>query len=218
MDISTFELERGILSQKAERACQNVIGRFCLYRSACRHEDIMALWAEMPDVRIEAPWGVYDGTESIRRFLRETQPEHGDADGRKGVLDVDAINTPDIIVARDVKTARGIWMSQGLRTRMKNDEASCIWRWTKLGVDFIEENGRWKLWHMAIYPLLETDYETAWYDMPKLTQDSFASYTPDRKPTARSLWSFHKDNVYPMGHPAEPSPYDNFEIDVGYGY
>jgi hypothetical protein len=71
---------------------------------------------------------------------------------------------------------------------------------------------------MAVFPLLEADYETPWYEMPKLTQEAFSRYKADRKPTARYLWSFHEDNDYPLGHPATPKPYDNFDLEVGYGY
>ncbi len=145
-------------------------------------------------------------------------PTHDDLDARKGDLSVDCLSTAVIEVATDVKTARGAWFSQGIRTGKKDGDLLCRWYWTKLAADFIYEDGTWKIWHMAVFPLLEADYETPWYEMPKLTQEAFASFHADRAPTARYLWSFHEDNNYPLGHPATPKPYDNFDLEVGYGY
>ena len=49
MDITPFELER-ILDQKlAARACQNLIGRYLHYLTACRTSDMLALWADDPE-------------------------------------------------------------------------------------------------------------------------------------------------------------------------
>lgn len=216
MEISTFELERLLEKQLAQRACQNLIARFCHLHTARRVEDIMAIWSAAPDARLEQPWGVYDGKESVRRYFSQECPN--DPVARKGDLLVDALSTPVIEVATDVKTARGAWFSQGIRTEKKNGEPLCKWYWTKQAVDFRLEEGQWKIWHMAIFPLLEADYETPWYEMPKLTQAAFAKYQADRGPTARYLWSFHEDNQYPLGHPATPKPYDNFDLEVGYGY
>ena len=58
MEISTFELERLLEAKMAERACQNLIGRFCMLQTARRSDDIMAIWSDAPDARVEQTWGV----------------------------------------------------------------------------------------------------------------------------------------------------------------
>jgi hypothetical protein len=218
MNVSEFELERLLMAKMAERDCQNLIGRYCHYRTACRTDDILAIWSAEPDARVEMPWGVYDGPEGVRRLFTQELTAHDDLSARRGKLDIDALSTGVIEVAADVKTARGAWFSQGLRTRADQGEAECDWYWTKLAVDFRYEADSWKLWHMAYFPMLASPYQTPWYDVPKLTVEQFSAYHPDRKPTARTLWSFHRDNQYPLGHPATPKPYDNFDLEVGYGY
>jgi hypothetical protein len=218
MHLTEFELERLLLAKVAQRECQNLIARYCHYRSACRDRDILAIWSNQNDTRVEMPWGVYDGKESVERFYAQECVNHEDLENRKGYLFVDALSTPVIQVAADLKTARGAWFSQGVRSNRAGEEVSADWRWTKLAVDFIYEDGSWKIWHLAVYPLLDTPYDVPWYDAPKLTQEDFADYHPDRAPTARYLWSFHEDNRYPLGHPVTPKPYDNFDLDVGYGY
>jgi hypothetical protein len=61
--------------------------------------------------------------------------------------------TPVIEVAGDGKTAKGIWYSIGLAVRGSVDEngntsVGTGWMWEKYGVDFIKEDGGWKIWHL----------------------------------------------------------------------
>jgi len=62
--------------------------------------------------------------------------------------------TPVIEVAGDGKTAKGIWYSIGLAVRGEvdddgNSSVSTGWMWEKYAVDFIKENGEWKIWHLV---------------------------------------------------------------------
>jgi len=218
MERNQEQLERFLKKKLAARTCQNLIGRYCFYHSAMRGEDILNMWSKNSDTRIEMPWGVYDGPEGVRRRYLDEQPRHDDLEGRKGNLVVEALSTMVFEVAEDTKTARGAWFCQGLQTEVKNGKAECKWLWTKYGVDFIYENGEWKIWHMAIFPIIDTPYEVAWNDHPRARIEDWTGVSPDRKPTARYLWNMHPDNKYPMGHPATPKPYDNFDLEVGYGY
>ena len=57
--------------------------------------------------------------------------------------------TPVIEVAGDGKTAKGIWYSIGQGVRPKGlDGKSTEWMWEKYAVDFIKEDGQWKIWHL----------------------------------------------------------------------
>ncbi|MBN1627442.1 MAG: nuclear transport factor 2 family protein [Deltaproteobacteria bacterium] len=61
--------------------------------------------------------------------------------------------TPVIEVAGDGNTAKGIWYSIGLSV---NGEVSANgqtnvrtgWMWEKYAVDFVKEDGKWKIWHL----------------------------------------------------------------------
>jgi hypothetical protein len=63
--------------------------------------------------------------------------------------------TPIIEVAGDGKTAKGLWYSPGImaNTVINNGkvEVSGGWFWEKYGVDFIKEDGEWKIWHIGMY-------------------------------------------------------------------
>jgi hypothetical protein len=61
--------------------------------------------------------------------------------------------TPVIEVAGDGKTAKGLWYSIGLSIRGQVDSSGKTsvgsgWMWEKYGVDFIKEDGKWKIWHL----------------------------------------------------------------------
>jgi hypothetical protein len=61
--------------------------------------------------------------------------------------------TPVIEVAGDGKTAKGIWYSIGLAVRgeVNEDGSTSVgtgWMWEKYAVDFIKEDGEWKIWHL----------------------------------------------------------------------
>jgi hypothetical protein len=60
--------------------------------------------------------------------------------------------TPVIEVAGDGKTAKGMWYSIGLAVRatVAADGKTTIgttWVWQKYAVDFVKEDGKWKMWH-----------------------------------------------------------------------
>jgi len=62
--------------------------------------------------------------------------------------------TPVIEVAGDGKTAKGIWYSIGLAVRGSvapdgTTSTSTQWMWEKYAVDFIKEDGEWKIWHLV---------------------------------------------------------------------
>jgi len=61
--------------------------------------------------------------------------------------------TPVIEIAGDGKTAKGLWYSIGLSVRGQVDSSGKTsvntgWMWEKYGVDFIKEDGKWKIWHL----------------------------------------------------------------------
>jgi hypothetical protein len=79
--------------------------------------------------------------------------------------------TPVIEVAGDGKTAKGLWYSIGIgvRPNVKSDGTytkSTEWMWEKYAVDFIKEDGKWKIWHLINM-----------MDEPPLTSPTTASLT-----------------------------------------
>jgi len=59
-------------------------------------------------------------------------------------------STPVIEVAGDGKTAKGIWYSIGQVTQTPGGTQTPTYMWERYGVDFVREDGEWKIWHFMV--------------------------------------------------------------------
>jgi hypothetical protein len=133
-----------------------------------------------------------------------------------------AQTTPVIEIAGDGKTAKGIWYSPGVGlgtgtySRINNGSAhvSGILFYEKYGVDFVKEDGEWKIWHIQMYydftPMMGADwtsyenYEDIEMPVPEGCSPNPISYRP---------WS---PTRVPSIQPAFPEKYYTFEETFSY--
>ncbi|MDB9822228.1 nuclear transport factor 2 family protein [Deltaproteobacteria bacterium] len=63
--------------------------------------------------------------------------------------------TPIIEIAGDGKTAKGLWYSPGITTGVQIIDGKVGvrggWFMEKYAVDFVKEDGEWKIWHIGMY-------------------------------------------------------------------
>lgn len=80
-----------------------------------------------------------------------TTPEHYGA-GSEFVMHTST--TPIIEIAGDGRTAQGVWYSPGISGYPVYQSSKVYLRsiefWEKYGVDFVNEDGVWKIWHMQM--------------------------------------------------------------------
>jgi hypothetical protein len=162
-----------------------------------------------PEVSTELPWGIYQGRESIERIYLGF---HGELDKMaSGELHLHALTTPVIDVARDLRSARAVWISPGVAAgRYGGDKFEASWTWNKYGCDFIREAGKWKIWHRRLYGIFTAPYESSWVERewdgrapnPALPPE----HRPDREPTS-PWWQYRRDAAHP-NTPAPPVPHD----------
>jgi hypothetical protein len=139
----------------ALNAISNLMGRYS-HLGHLRGEDTLEeLFAmKTPDVSWRSPSGP-QGIEGMKaRFRQPGEAPRGEVPGQ---LHVHSMLTPVIEVAADGKTAKGVWDSFGPNISNGNDIGN--WLWVKYGVDFIKEDGAWKIWHMQVYALFNTPYD-----------------------------------------------------------
>jgi hypothetical protein len=116
------------------------------------------IWEGMSKIR---DWYCNATTENLKISLEKISkiyPEIKNVPENLGAGSGWAIHTqttPIIEVAGDGKTAKGLWYSPGImaNTAIVNGkvEVSGGWFWEKYGVDFIKEDGKWKIWHIGMY-------------------------------------------------------------------
>lgn len=167
---------------KAVGDVQNVASKFFWYHGCFRDDLIISegLWAKnVPDVHAEYGMsGVYKGYENVIKF-HEGRPMPA------GKVLFHAIDTPIIEVAGDCKTAKGVWLLHGAeggavpadinkdgevfpeivmtqREPYDGMRTWAHWTWAKYAMDFIVEDGVWKIWHFHGYDLWRAPWDMDW--------------------------------------------------------
>ena len=150
------QLEHKLLKLEAQEACRNLMGRYSYYGTAFRNKETVELWAKREDAQLMTPWGSYDGHDGIKACYLEDIGDRSDTrvfEAIKGAVIIHEIDTEVIEVAEDLQTAKAAFLSQGNDTyvdRTENEKVHAKWVWEKYSVDFIMEDGEWKIWHMTI--------------------------------------------------------------------
>ena len=208
-------LEERIQRLEAVNEIQNLMSRYEYLHTAGLHEKTAEMFAKKaPGVKATFPaWGVYEGTESIRRaFVGVHSFQDGD---RIGKMRMHTLTTPVIEVAGDGKTAKGVWISPGHETMPdKSGELKAYWAWAKYGCDFVKEDGKWKFWHIQIYGIFFNPYDQSWVESgPPALVDIPNELMGDRPNTY--FWMYSPD-VATENVPAPPEPYETFDETFSY--
>jgi len=132
--------------------------------------------------------------------------------------------TPYIIVAGDGKTAKGTWESPGFVTVPGDGKIEAMWMWERFAVDFIKENGKWKIWHFVAMIQFATPYEKNWVQSamePRVMKmdDSAESEPEPPVPVIVNRTYSPKELCGPLtpNFPPQPVPYESFDETFSYG-
>lgn len=226
------KLEAYVDRVQAAQECANLMGRYLYYHSAFRHKEYVDMWADRDDCILEMPGSTFIGKEGVKHCYLVCHPDRDDPGqregGLKGSMMIHTCTTPVIEVAEDGMTARGVWLSPGLETKKSftSGEFEGTWAWSKYGVDFIKENGVWKFWHLHLYGVFITPYDTCWTDAKPYGSEKIElpeemlgkgglppkrEPSPYERPCVLPVWSYTKDSVYPAYQPDPPVKYVSFE-------
>ncbi|MCD8046027.1 MAG: nuclear transport factor 2 family protein [Clostridiales bacterium] len=203
-----------------------------------RQEELEDLWVQEPEHRATASfgqnWGYYVGMDRIAEFyvgnhekrrqakLDEICAKHSEIEKTEeniglGCMQLNPITTPQIELAGDGQTARAMWFNTGMMTELDEDlEPVSNWVFEKMGVDYMKEGGKWKIWHLflslehfsgsGVNPA-DTPLEPALPENPY--QEEFG--TPDIAFLAHNVRYNWWDN-----YPDEPKPYQSFSMKDSY--
>lgn len=124
-------------------------------------------WSCREDISLTTNHGTYAGREAVWAWYVEEfeqrslagdlamQVKHQPLQGYPaeefhgvGTFLVDTFTTPIVEVAGDMETAKGWFCGSAITTEIVEGEPSGRWTWRKYGVDFIREDGAWKVWHL----------------------------------------------------------------------
>lgn len=217
-----FDLEK----LSAIRDCTKLMSLLQHYISRSQMTEAVSLWARRPDSCFQAVWGSYVGYDSIERcFLRDfgDRRDPGDQEALKGYVCMQGVNSERLCIAGDLQTARGLWRSMGVDAcgkvvRRKQDVGRAFWTMSKYGVDFLRDNGQWKIWHILMASVLHCPYDTKWGACESYGGFPLRATTEDLPP-ALPVYDYSLDSHYDHDRPEVPEEYACFaEIAPGYAY
>ena len=219
-DIQDLKKEIAKLRLEVERAhavtaCQNLMNKYSFYHMKGMTTEETHLFAlKTPGGAVEMLWGIYDEPEGILRWKRA---EGYGKPPEPGVLPLHAMTTPIIEVAKDGQTARGLWLMIGAESGKMPDEekGSATWAAGQFAMDFIKEDGEWKIWRYNTVGLIQSPFEKGWHIEngkrleEMLTMDrSDDEFAPDRPASYPWMWSPEKliEDIPPV-----PLPYETWD-------
>jgi len=210
------KLEKDNERSKAYIEISNLMGKYRYFHSAQRNAEIGKLWAKhTPGVRAELAYsGVYEGERVAILW------NHFKNESKKGVsgAEILPIGSPVIEVAKDEKTARGLWTALGINTISETKTAT--WTIEEYACDFIKEHGIWKFWRMRLYFVMRCDFYKSWLDQDNTKFCFYPEHAiedkADRPSTIPIEEMMFRPGAKPLCkmsayEPAAPEPYETYE-------
>ena len=156
----------------------------------------------LPDVSVEfSDSGVYRGLESVRALYRSFEVTKT----IPGFFILHMTVNPVIEIAKDGLSARSHWLSPGAA----GSDKSAAWIWGTFYVDYVKEDGRWRIAHSNLVPLFRNRYETSWAQAPDHgTVRGVLAAQPDEPSTLYKPYNEAKKqcDIF-ANHPKLPQPY-----------
>lgn len=225
------------------RAIENLVGRLTYY-GIYRWED--KIWDEMwtktaPEPTLGFNNGYYKGAEAIQGYykafaeltklktkvVKEANPEEfADKTVEEifgvGSLDVNNFTTPIVELADDMQTAKGLWYYWRGNTDYDETGIATFHQMGWLAVDFVNEDGAWKIWHMVSAEDLNFRAGTNWTEKaePLPVKPEYAAIADFKMPQPNvpdevyELWHDRRKNV---DFPGVPQAYSTFADTFSYG-
>lgn len=201
---------------------QNVASRYSDYYFENNFDAVANLFAlNEPDVSYHTPMGPTGGTAIKAEFARRKMLFETGKDP-VGQMHIHPMTTQIVEVAGDGKTAKGLFDSFGADVGSAEDVGN--WLYLRKCIDFIKEDGSWKIWHMQDYPVFNTPYDKSWTQSakegfnerrgpPPGAAGAAAGAPPAEAPPpgpTKKLWIYDGKTVQPQNEPRVPEPYQTF--------
>jgi hypothetical protein len=232
------ELEKRIEKLEAVHEIQNLMGRLTYMYEGGEYELMLDQFAKKtPGITAEmAAFGRAEGKEDVRKVIvefwqeqykrhekemRRRYPDDSNETGRNGILDLQALSSPVVEVSDDLLTAKGMWYAPTVATEFHpgEDMPSGHNVWLKFAVDFVNEDGQWRIWHYHILPSFNTPVGKSWVESSIAMEEMMASLPPDALPKPLGpVTDYHAYSVHepPVNSPRPPEAYTKFSETYSY--
>jgi hypothetical protein len=222
---------------------ENLFSTYMYLHNAFRDEEIIPLWVEQDTPGIRAQYsnvGVYTTWESVTEY-------HRDRPAPKGKLIFHYTATPVIEVADDGETAKGVWIMTGLESGLTDPDVAANvpeyffepgevqgkkvwahWVWCKYGVDFLKQDGVWRIWHFRCFEVARAPFSENWIsfaardseafdkDLMYFGEDGRPRFMPTPDGPATRLAQRYRPDESQVLEPRPPVPYRTFDETFAY--
>jgi hypothetical protein len=150
-------------------AIQAVMGRYETIHNALDINKSWELFADMPDTYTQIAGGPkIEGYENVVKSWQSQRSGSNPGSPDNGTMLEHPLSSPIIVVAGDGQTAKATFVSLGHETHYnaQTKKYEPEWAYGKYAVDFIKQNGEWKIWHHRWFRFFRTSFYTAWSDQP----------------------------------------------------
>ncbi|MGC3980437.1 MAG: nuclear transport factor 2 family protein [Steroidobacteraceae bacterium] len=226
------ELQTMVQREKDAREVANIMGLRAAWNAMGQGDKIANLFAKKPaDVsfsmngshilvgfdKIKSAFGD-DATRKQRGLegMIKLYPQIENKPENFGVGDVriHSLESPIIEVAEDGQTAKGFWQTSGPALEVARGKPAATIAWENYAVDFIKEDGQWKIWHLHNITLY-------YYDLDKPFSDQVAAtLAPAQGPGGQAAPASSYKAWTPTTPPNQiqlPQPYKTFSETFSYG-
>ncbi len=238
----TFTPEELLTRWEIRRELQNIMGK--LSQSYLMMEEAQIYdrwWSRREDVCLGVNSGWYSGAAAVREYynalgrkialasdiLAEVFPEKLAGKTKEelygvGQLGVKPIDTFVIEIAGDGQTAKGLWSLHGTYADMTPSGPVSYWDWGYYCVDFLPEDGTWKIWHMQDLKDINSPTGGDWAAEPlTFPEDPHFAPLKDFRFPAPNVPVQLRSSYYPgrpfTESPPLPEPYETFAQTFSYG-
>lgn len=201
LELAVKELqERTLARMESDHAVRNLAAKFVqslkggLFEDAyqCFALDTADTWAAIEK------YGVYKGAEKLQEYFVDYYRKLG---GGEGCFIEHELTTPVVEVAGDNETAKAMFLTEGVLAidcghwMETHGVARSFWQIGPWYMEFIKENGEWKIWHLTVFDDVETPYEQSWSEFtdhaslirteapaPTAPLEDAHYFTPERAP------------------------------------
>lgn len=203
-------------------AVKKLAAKRCYYiANDWRARELDELWVTGAEAQKTASFGrnrgYYIGMDAIRGYYVEKHAAEAAALPGSALYH-HPISTGLVQEAYDGQTARGLWYCISQETvPVSETEADARWYLEKLAIDFLKEDGQWKIWHVVVATDLQSEaganYMEQPVDLPDAENPALVEFGT---PTLPMLVHQERYN-WLDNYPAPPVPYATFDEDNSYG-
>ncbi len=143
------EAEKAALRAADIADCNRLMSLHAWYHAAMQNDvELEKIWSNRPDVIWAQQSGYWKGMDHIKQYYGQKATP----DTTTGGYVWHTITSGVVEIAADRQTAKGVWYTPGLGGKIPGEgKPNAGWMWEKYGVDFVREDGQWKVWHMKVY-------------------------------------------------------------------